>query len=566
MKKLILILTLLLVFSNYTIALANTGANSAKELNYLVDKYIDKRTIDSGLAIAIFDSETFLKEKYLGHMDIENGLKFDEDTILEWGSVSKLLIWISAMQLQEKGKLDLDADIKTYLDKDFMDSINLKSAICMKNLMNHNAGFEELYYDLLLPKDYNKKSLKDALLKNIPEQIFSPSEVTIYSNYGTALAAYIVEEISGMDYSEYVAKNIFEPLGMKNSAIAPTLADDESVKMRRENLKCYTINGNLIKDDFCYMPLYPAGTMSSNLKDLAIFGKAILKKDERIMKEKTWNEFFTPTSFYEDTNIASNCHGMWVLPYEIKILGHHGNTKGCSSKLLLDLENNRGIAIMTNVRNEIVFNEMMPEYLFGNFSYSDYFKADKAPKGFYKLAQTEQNGPLKLSGMKYLKAEKFENKFLIHANKNVERLSLPHQDFLKVPNSQPIIEMILLISWIFSFLIAVISTIFLFVMRFKQKFKDNLPLFSFLLEIIITGLVIFSAMRMLNYDFRAEIFKITFILISILSLILAIITLRTLIKPRLETAKKSSKYIILFTQFTILINIIYWKIFMFWKI
>src|SRR5205814_1018017 len=100
-----------------------------------------------------------------------------------------------------------------------------------RNLMTHTAGFE----DELLGFTWHRKAedlvpLADTLRLHVPARILPP--VTqfdggsgAYSNYGAALAGLIVENVSGMSYDDYIAKNIFTPLGMSDSTFREPLPE-----------------------------------------------------------------------------------------------------------------------------------------------------------------------------------------------------------------------------------------------------------------------------------------------------------------------------------------------------
>lgn len=100
------------------------------------------------------------------------------------------------MQLVDQGKLDLHTDIYEYLT-DFKVRAAFEQPITLHHLLTHTGGFDE---------DYNGFSVRD--FKGIDIQ---------YSNYGVSLAGYIVQQVSGMPYEEYVVKNIFAPLQMNHS-------------------------------------------------------------------------------------------------------------------------------------------------------------------------------------------------------------------------------------------------------------------------------------------------------------------------------------------------------------
>ena len=68
----------------------------------------------ASLATAVFNGDEVLYSKHFGYIDRENQIAADENSVYEWGSISKIFIWVSVMQLHEQGKLDLNSDIQTY--------------------------------------------------------------------------------------------------------------------------------------------------------------------------------------------------------------------------------------------------------------------------------------------------------------------------------------------------------------------------------------------------------------------------------------------------------------------
>ena len=70
--------------------------------------------------------------------------------------------------------------------------------------------------------------LDEYVRQYMPARVFPPGEVMAYSNYGTALAGYIVEQVSGMSFPEYVEKNIYQPLGMKHSTFRQPIPEELS--------------------------------------------------------------------------------------------------------------------------------------------------------------------------------------------------------------------------------------------------------------------------------------------------------------------------------------------------
>lgn len=91
------------------------------DIGAAIDAYIVER--EAGLAscaVSVFDASGTLHTGYYGHTDIENGVEASEESVYEWGSNSKLLVWVSVMQLYERGLIDMEADIRTYLPEGFL--------------------------------------------------------------------------------------------------------------------------------------------------------------------------------------------------------------------------------------------------------------------------------------------------------------------------------------------------------------------------------------------------------------------------------------------------------------
>lgn len=340
-----------------------------------IDAYIAER--EAGLAscaVSVFDADGTLYTGYYGFSDIENGVPASEETVYEWGSNSKLLVWVSAMQLKERGLIDLEADIRDYLPEGFLTKLQYPDEkITMLNLMAHNAGFQESYYE-------NQEAGPDEVYDSLEEavracecfQAYHVGEYTAYSNWGTALAAYIVERVSGVDYVTYVHENIFVPLGMEHTAIDPRLADNEWVRERRMKLQCYGRYGDP-KDNADYgycllgIQLFPAGAATGTLADFAAFGQALVAEDCPLFeKSATRDEMFRPVTAYGDTGIAKNCHGFWTGEYGVQTLGHGGNTGGCTANIEIDPASGLGIVVMVNEPGETAFCYGLPGLLFGD--------------------------------------------------------------------------------------------------------------------------------------------------------------------------------------------------------
>ena len=359
--------------------------------------YKEHEKTSAGLAAAVFDKDgNTLYQNNFGYMDKEEKLAVDDSSVFEWGSTTKITVWVSVMQLWEERKIDLKTDIKEYLPQNFLKHLKYDKPITMLDLMNHQESFDET--PLYMGSD---KSLEELLKENQPPQSYKPGELTAYSNYGTALAGYIVERISGQSFADYVHEHIFQPLGMKHTALKPDLSDNSYVQKQWEKEKTYDTEGNLLKGDHPFiLGEYPAGRATGTFSDLKRFAQALLQKKTLFKRAETWETFYSPTNTFPHTDIPINSHGLWSIEYEnTRTLGHGGNSPGFTTSLLLDFKTGVGSVIMVNQGLETNFTSKIPELIYGQKKSTSQEQVKNFQPGFYRMARTFNQGPLSLMKM-----------------------------------------------------------------------------------------------------------------------------------------------------------------------
>ena len=188
----------------------------------------------AGATVAVVkDGELFFTKGY-GYADLENGTPVDPyQTLFNIGSASKIFVWTAVMQLAEQGKVDLNTDVNTYLKKDVQIPATFPEPITLAHLMTHTDGFEELLTGIFPHEIESVPPLDVLIYEGGVARVRPPGTSPGYANYGTALAAYIVQEVSGVPFEQYVEDNIYDPLGMARSTfrqpVPPGLADDLAV-------------------------------------------------------------------------------------------------------------------------------------------------------------------------------------------------------------------------------------------------------------------------------------------------------------------------------------------------
>ncbi len=299
------------------------------------------------------------------------------------GSISKMFTWVSVMQLVAQGKLDLHADINTYL-KDFQIPNTYPEPITLKNIMTHTPGFEDRFVGLFGRDTASMRPLGQLLAEDIPARVRKPGTYASYSNHGTALAAYLVELVSGMDFNDYVEKNIIAPLGMTSTSLRQPLPANLASRMSKGYK--YT-GGKYQEENFEFVPLYPAGSVSTTATDMILLMRAFLENGKvngaSILDSATLALMKTPAHRHHPA-VNPMRHGfMDVSRGGVEVIGHGGDTFWFHSMMALFPQSNVGFFVSFNTdKGGGVYLDVMTEFMDRYFPESDKAPVIKVSKDY----------------------------------------------------------------------------------------------------------------------------------------------------------------------------------------
>lgn len=333
---------------------STSGPTDPKELEAFMDGAVNAELMAHhipGATVAVVKDGKIILAKGYGYADTDKRRPVvANETLFRVGSVSKLFVWTAVMQLVEQGKLDLDADVNTYL-KDFQIPATYPRPITLKALMTHTPGFEDLASGgrLFVSNYTDIMPLGEDLKDKMPVRVRPPGEITAYSNYGAALAAYIVEQVSGLPFDRYAEEKILIPLKMNNSTFRQPLP----LKMSKQMSNGYLYSNNAYTPKpFEYLQVWPAGSMSSTSGDMAKFMIAHLQNgrygDVHILQNATAQRMHSQL-FTNDPKVSGWTYGFWEMRLNNQsIIGHGGDTILFHTLLQLLPEHNLGIFISLN--------------------------------------------------------------------------------------------------------------------------------------------------------------------------------------------------------------------------
>ncbi|MBI5934832.1 MAG: beta-lactamase family protein [Chloroflexi bacterium] len=334
------------------VSLQSSGPTDPQEMEAFMDEFIpaqlEENHIPGGTVSVVKDGKLFFAKGY-GYADLETKRPVIADqTLFRPGSTSKLFTWTAVMQLAEQGKVDLNADVNIYL-KGFQIPATYPEPITLAHLLTHTAGFEEFGEGLFILDGERMMPLTELMSLGMPARIYAPGEVVAYSNYGTSLAGYIVEQVSGLSFEEYIEENIFNPLGMTHSAfrqpLPPELAGDLAVG--------YQYVQGVYKPLTEWCQGRPAGGSSVTATDMAKFMIAHLQdgryENVRILQESTAQEMHR-LHFTSDPRASSGmAYGFLVTQMNgQQLTWHAGGTAVFHTNFVLLPEHNVGLFVSFN--------------------------------------------------------------------------------------------------------------------------------------------------------------------------------------------------------------------------
>jgi CubicO group peptidase (beta-lactamase class C family) len=192
--------------------------------------------------------------------------------------------------------------------------------------MTHTAGFENRDLGWLAASPEAVTPLGPWLAVNIPARVRPPGMEAGYSNYGTALAGYIVERVARVAYQDYLEQNILAPLDMERStarqrvpaALAPDMATGcvfEEGRFREEPLAVY--QGT------------PAGLIRATAPDVGRFMLAHLQDGRAGRRRNLWAATarrMRQTLFRPDPRLNGMAYGFLEMDRNgERIVGHIGS-------------------------------------------------------------------------------------------------------------------------------------------------------------------------------------------------------------------------------------------------
>jgi len=309
----------------------------ADPVDDLVQREMAKHRIP-GLAFEVVQHGKAKKTAAYGFANLEWGVPATPETVFEIGSVTKQFTAACVLRLVEEGKLSLDDKISRYLKG----APAGWSGITIRHLLTHTSGLRN--YTGLDGFELSRHLTQEQFIAKIGEQPlgFPPGEKFSYCNTGYNLLGFIIENVSGKKYGEFLAETILGPLEMT----ATTNREPSRIlKFRAAGYDQDKTNG-LVNRDVNYTDLFSAGEMVSTVGDLMKWDAAL--NTEKILKASSKNSMWTSAKL-NDGRPTGYGFGWFLETWNgHKVIGHPGSTSGFAAANLRFPDDGLTIVVLCN--------------------------------------------------------------------------------------------------------------------------------------------------------------------------------------------------------------------------
>lgn len=341
------VIALLILHADNVAAQAKLSVRQKKVVDQAVGQQMDQQKA-VGVAIGIIQSGKVVYIKGYGFEDRENQIPVSTKSMFRWASISKTLTAIAAMQLVERGDLDLDTDIRT-LVPEFPDkgmSITVRDLLCHQSGIVHYSNGKVVRS---LPSYESEHPFESVILaldmfKNSP-LLFKPREKYSYSTHAYILLSAVVERAGQKRFADQVSERIIQPLKLDslqpdyqwvkidNRAIGYKLKDGSPVPSTNTDVSWKLGGGGYI----------------STVGDLADYAAGIT--NGKLLKKETWGLVSTVQVTSDGTPTPIGL-GFFVDGAGPQLrLAHDGSQEKARTRMVLYPMQRTGVVVMSNSEN-----------------------------------------------------------------------------------------------------------------------------------------------------------------------------------------------------------------------
>ena len=259
-----------------------------------IRKILDENRIP-GASVALVDGDRTIWAGGVGTADVAGGVEVTPNHLFRIGSISKSFTALAVLHAAEGGLLDLDTPVRELAPEvEFTNAWEETHPVTVAMVMEHTAGFDDIHFREYAKVDDPGMTLAEGLAYNPGSRVsrWRPGTHMSYSNSGPAIAAYVVEKITGKAFEDYVREHVFAPLGMDSSTFR--FPRDAALLA-----KGYEADG-VREAGYDHIIVRPSGGMNASAREMARYLRMMINRGTldgvRLLDPETITRMETPTT------------------------------------------------------------------------------------------------------------------------------------------------------------------------------------------------------------------------------------------------------------------------------
>jgi serine beta-lactamase-like protein LACTB, mitochondrial len=322
------------------------SAEKRAQIEKAASRFVAANSVPGVSAAVVLDGELVWSEGF-GMADLENFVPASSSTLFRLGSISKPITATAVLQLSERGKLDLDAEVQKYCPA----FPKKEWPITSRELLGHLGGIR--HYNPGGNGDIPDDSAKHFASMEESLQIFAsdplvakPGTKFHYSTYGYTVLGCALEGAASEKYVDYVKENVFEPAGMEE-----TQADNFFAVIPHRSRWYHKDKSGVVQNAGVLDSSYkiPGGGLISSADDMARFEIAIMAN--KLLKPATREVMWTPQKAADGSQNGYVLGWGTQKKYGLALVEHTGAQQGTSTSIILVPERRAGIVVLANMDN-----------------------------------------------------------------------------------------------------------------------------------------------------------------------------------------------------------------------
>ena len=303
-------------------------AQSIVELQQQLAKIL-KDTHTPGVSVAIVHRDGLEWVAGLGEADVAHHRATTPDTLFRIGSTSKAFASLAILMLVDQGKLTLDDPVRKLAPEVWVENRwEADDPVRVVNLLEHTTGWDDMHLREYAKDAPPSMGLREALDYYHRSRIsrWRPGTRMAYCNSGPAVAAYIVEKITGQRFEDFVEQNLFRPIGMKTATYFPP-PDGAGTTLYHADGKTPYPYWNII--------YRPAGAINASARDMAAYVQFYLNRGKangaQIVPATDIDRMEIPASTWAAKEGLRSGYGLsnyWSFHEGFVYHGHNGGVNG----------------------------------------------------------------------------------------------------------------------------------------------------------------------------------------------------------------------------------------------